>query len=412
MNGKGEDEVFTMKWIQKGDSARLQLLDQSDLPASVSYVDLHNAKEVAESIRSMKVRGAPAIGCAAAYGMALECLLIAKEEPSVSGSTLKDKLQDTKKAMDEARPTAVNLMYATARIVEVVDTILNIREDASAALISECIVDEAQRIFNEDVENNKRLGSHGVATIDQDVAPMRASKAAKTEGATATNGPAERLNLIHHCNTGALATAGHGTALGVIFSLSQAGKNLHVYVDETRPRLQGAKLTCWELRESRIPHHLIVDGASGLLMYQGKVDAVVFGADRVAANGDVANKIGTFNLAMAAHAHGIPVYACVPTSTIDLTIPTGQDIVIEERSSDEILRVSGGASIAPDGTQVFNPAFDVTPARFLTGIITEEGTLKPPFGANLKEAKEKALQREKDNRQKSLLAIQQKLSAK
>eukprot|EP00455_Lapot_gusevi_P016395 TRINITY_DN1844_c0_g1_i3.p1 TRINITY_DN1844_c0_g1~~TRINITY_DN1844_c0_g1_i3.p1 ORF type:complete len:250 (+),score=140.20 TRINITY_DN1844_c0_g1_i3:33-752(+) len=221
---------------------------------------------------------------------------------------------------------------------------------------------------DEDVALNRRIGQIGSAVVPQNA------------------------NIIHHCNTGALATVDYGTAIGVIYSCHEQGKNVHVWVDETRPRLQGAKLTAWELQRAGVPLHLIPDNAAGLLMYQGKVDIVLFGADRVTENGDVANKVGTFKLAVCAKAHNIPVFAVVPTSTIDLTLASGRQIPIEERTPLEVTHV-GNECIAPVGVPVFNPGFDITPAQYLTGIITEEGICYPPFEQSLKAAKDAAEER-------------------
>jgi methylthioribose-1-phosphate isomerase len=229
----------------------------------------------------------------------------------------------------------------------------------------DAVVAEAQRIADEDVEINRRMGAHGATVVP------------------------ERANILHHCNTGALAAVDYGTALGVVRAATEQGKNVHVWVDETRPRLQGARLTAWELMRDGIPMTLIADNAAGHLMRLGRVDVVLFGADRVAANGDVANKVGTYKLAVCAQENGIPRYSVVPTSTIDLSLPDGDAIPIEERDWAEVARF-GGTQVAPDEVPVFNPAFDVTPHRYLTGIITEEGVCYPPFVKTLREAKERA----------------------
>jgi len=290
-------------------------------------------------------------------------VLAAMSSKAVDARGLVADLAFAKKILDESRPTAVNLMWATARILELA------QYSATAKLTVEKLVTallaEAKELADDDVRINKRLGDFGA-----DVIP-------------------DKANILHHCNTGSLATVGHGTALGVIYSCHQRQMDIHVWVDETRPRLQGARLTCWELMRAGVPMHLIVDNAAGLLMYQGKVDVIVFGADRVAANGDVANKIGTYKLAVCGRENSVPVYACVPTSTIDMTTANGQGIPIEERSSKEVTHV-GNECIAPDKVPVFNPAFDITPFKYLTGIITEEGICYPPFGVSLKKAKEKA----------------------
>jgi methylthioribose-1-phosphate isomerase len=250
----------------------------------------------------------------------------------------------------------------------------------SAAALTAALEAEAQALANEDVEINRALSRHGAGLIQQ--------------GA----------NILHHCNTGALATVDIGTALGVIYECHRSGKGIHVWVDETRPRLQGAKLTAWELMRGGVPLHLIVDSAAGMLMAAGKVDVFIFGADRVAANGDVANKVGTYKNCVVAREHDVPCYACVPTSTIDLSIPDGSHIPIEERSADEVVRI-GSVQVAPEGVPVYNPGFDVTPAKFLTAIITEEGVCYRPFAVSLRAAKESAEKRAKAAWQAKLAAV-------
>uniref|UniRef100_A0A0G4IAH0 Methylthioribose-1-phosphate isomerase n=1 Tax=Chromera velia CCMP2878 TaxID=1169474 RepID=A0A0G4IAH0_9ALVE len=402
--------VVTLKYTNGGS---LDVLDQSVLPHEIAYLTCTEYMEVHDAIKSMKVRGAPAIGAAAAYGMALAAVELEKGG-SKGGKDFVSSMEKVREKMDQARPTAVNLMYATARILDVLHFVLDRQAEASASLLRECVEDEAHRLFNEDIENNRRLGSNGVDLIHSHAIPARAEREKGSSETHANgNGVAEgEFRFIHHCNTGHLATAGHGTALGVIFSMQETGKKIFVNVDETRPRLQGAKLTCWELKQTGIPHSLNVDGASGLLMYRGQVDAVVFGADRVAANGDVANKIGTFNLAMAAKAHGVPVYACVPTSTVDVSLTSGRDIPIEERDASEVTEVGASGCIPPVGTPVFNPAFDITPAEYIDAIITEEGALRPPFLGALKEAKEKAVQREAERRKEALSQLEAKLKSR
>ena len=272
-------------------------------------------------------------------------------------------LTAAKATLDASRPTAVNLSWATARILELAQALAS--HNISLSHFRTTLLAEAQELADDDVRINKRLGDFGATLIKQNA------------------------NLIHHCNTGALATVDYGTAIGVIYSAHHQKKNIHVWVDETRPRLQGSRLTAWELMREGVPIHLIADNASGLLMYQNKVDAVVFGADRVAANGDTANKIGTYKLAVVARENSVPVYACVPTSTIDLTVSDGRQIPIEERGSEEVTHI-GVECIAPPNCRVFNPAFDVTPAKYISAIVTEEGICYPPFEKSLPLAKEKS----------------------
>ena len=331
----------------------VRLIDQRQLPHKLEIATLRSVTEVADSIFQMYVRGAPAIGAAAAYGMALA----ACHSQAPDRTTLLATLQAAKRELDAARPTAVNLSWATTRILEAVA--------ASAATavdqLQQRALEEAHALAAEDVTINRRMGHWGATVIP--------------DGA----------NLLHHCNTGSLATVDFGTALGVVYACQEQGKNIHVWVNETRPRLQGARLTAWELMRAEVPMHLIADNVSGALMRAGKVDVVVFGADRVAANGDVANKIGTYNVAVLAQAHGIPVYCVAPTSTIDLATSSGDRIPIEERAEEEVTRF-GGTPVAPVGVPVYNPAFDITPHRYLTGIVTETGICYPPFGQSLASA--------------------------
>ncbi len=281
------------------------------------------------------------------------------------------ELRRAKEILDAARPTAVNLSWATRRLLELAEqTVTEKVDDLRSALLA-----EAERLADEDVAINRRMGFNGAAVIP--------------DGA----------NLLHHCNTGSLATVDFGTALGVIYACQEQGKSIHVWVDETRPRLQGARLTAWELMRAEIPMHLIADNAAGHLMRTGKVDVVIFGADRVAANGDVANKIGTYKLAVVAKENGIPVYCVAPTSTVDVSLPDGDHIPIEERGADEVINL-GDTPIAPEGVPVYNPAFDVTPHRYITGIVTEEGICYPPFSQSLQNAVAAAQEKIVEGRQK------------
>lgn len=334
---------------------KVQMIDQRLLPAEFRLVEYENYCEVAQAIHAMVIRGAPAIGAAAAFGMALA----AQESQARGRNGLLTDLQTAAGVLCAARPTAVNLSWAVARLLRRAEA------EPDPASIPDALLAEAQALANEDVEINRRMGKHGVALI--------------RDGDT----------ILHHCNTGALATVDYGTALGVIRTAHEQGKRIHVLVDETRPRFQGARLTAWELQQLDIPFTLIADNAAGHFMRTGQVNIVLVGADRVAANGDVANKIGTYKLAVTAQANGIPFYSCVPTSTIDLSLSTGDDIPIEERPAEEIIGATyQGQPIAPEGVRVANPAFDVTPHRYVTGIVTENGIAYPPFEASLRQVTE------------------------
>jgi methylthioribose-1-phosphate isomerase len=346
---------------------RVKMIDQRLLPGEFVIAEFASVEEVARSIKEMYVRGAPAIGATGAFGMALA----AQVSAASSRDDLLADLRQAKEILDAARPTAVNLSWGTARLLDLAEhTVTANVDDLRSALLA-----EAETLADEDVAINRRMGFNGAAVIP--------------DGA----------NLLHHCNTGSLATVDFGTALGVIYACQEEGKSIHVWVDETRPRLQGARLTAWELMRAEIPMHLIADNAAGHLMRTGKVDVVIFGADRVAANGDVANKIGTYKLAVVAKENGIPVYCVAPTSTVDLNLAHGDLIPIEERDAEEVTLV-GETRIAPDDTPVYNPAFDVTPHRYITGIVTEEGICYPPFTQNLKRAVEAAQQRITQGRQR------------
>lgn len=345
---------------------KVKMIDQRLLPGQFLIAEFDTVAGVAASIKEMYVRGAPAIGATGAYGMALA----ANQSPATERDSLLQDLRAAKTILDDARPTAVNLSWATSRLLTLAEqTVLTNVDDIRSALLA-----EADILADEDIEINRRMGFHGAAIVP--------------------NG----ANLLHHCNTGSLATVDFGTALGVIYACQEQGKQIHVWVDETRPRLQGARLTAWELMRAEVPMHLIADNAAGHLMRTGKVDVVIFGADRVAANGDVANKIGTYKISVCARENGIPAYAVVPTSTIDLNLPTGDHIPIEERGPEEVTHI-GDTIIAPEGVPVYNPAFDVTPHRYLTGIITEEGICYPPFTESLRRAKQAAEDRIETRRQ-------------
>jgi len=342
------------------ENSQVRMIDQRILPLKFEVVSYSDYRAVAKSITDMVIRGAPAIGAAGAYGMALA----AQQSPAIDRDGLLVDLEAAKKVLDAARPTAVNLTWATQRLIDLAyHLVLPNADDIRSALLA-----EAERLADEDVAINRRMGANGATVIPH--------------GA----------NILHHCNTGSLAAVDYGTALGVVRAAWEQGNPVHVWVDETRPRLQGARLTAWELMQAGIPMHLIADNAAGHLMLTGKVDVVIFGADRIAANGDVANKIGSYKLAVLAKENGIPCYSVAPTSTVDLDASTGDAIPIEERPSDEVTHF-GGQQIAPDGVPVYNPAFDVTPHRYLTGIITEEGICYPPFTQSLRQAKAVAEER-------------------
>jgi methylthioribose-1-phosphate isomerase len=329
----------------------LCLIDQTVLPAQFRVLRYQSYRDVADAIRGMVVRGAPAIGATAAFGMALA----ARHSSAASMDDLRAELRTARDVLAGSRPTAVNLFWALNRMMRCVeDEGIPSVEDMRRALLA-----EAQRIADEDIETNKRIGANGAELVP------------------------DEATIIHHCNTGSLATVGWGTALGVIRSAFYAGKKLHVLVDETRPRLQGARLTSWELQQVGIEHTIIADGASGHYMRRRDVDLCVVGADRIAANGDTANKIGTYNLAVVAKENDVPFYVAAPLSTIDLSIPHGDLIEIEERGSDEVT-VIAGQRIAPEGARGGNPAFDVTPNHYITAIITEYGVVRPPFVVNLR----------------------------
>lgn len=338
----------TLRWRD----SRLEMIDQRSLPATIRYLPFDSAVTVADGIRSMVVRGAPAIGCAAAYGIALDALRLQHHTPAEFSRGLDSAFG----ALAASRPTAVNLFWALARMRHAWETCDADTPARSAALL----VAEAHAIFAEDVEANRRMGRHGAELIP--------------DGA----------RILTHCNAGALATAGHGTALGVIRSAVEAGKTVCVFADETRPFLQGARLTAWELMQDDIPVTLIADNAAGYLMSRGEIDVVIVGADRIAGNGDVANKIGTYQVAVLARRHAIPFYVAAPLSTIDATIAHGSEIPIEERGGEE---VTGYADVrwAPEYVAVRNPVFDVTPAELVTALITERGVVPAPDAARIRE---------------------------
>lgn len=352
----------TIEW-QDG---KVRLIDQQRLPHEFVILEYTDYRDVAEAIKTMKIRGAPAIGAAAAFGLALAVAHC----PTRSRSQVLAEFERAANLLAQTRPTAVNLFWAIQRMSEVANSA---RWKTAEELIN-AVVQEAQRIADEDVEVNKRIGAHG-ATLIQD-----------------------GDNILTHCNTGSLAVVDYGTALGVVRAAHEQGKRIHVWVDETRPFLQGARLTAWELQQAGIPCTLITDNMAGHFMYRGKVDIVLVGADRIAANGDVANKIGTYSLAVLAKENGIPFYSVAPTSTIDLSIASGADIPIEERDPSEVTHIRG-VPICVEGIRAAHPAFDVTPHRYITGIVTEEGIVYPPFTLGLKRAKISAAEQSKQGSQ-------------
>lgn len=333
--------VETLRWRD----GHLEMIDQRVLPAQFEYLSYRSATGVAEGIRSMVVRGAPAIGCAAAYGVALESMMLrqASCEAFVAG------MEKGFDVLAASRPTAVNLFWALKRMRGVWEA----NKLSAVDEIVDCLLAEAHEISAEDVRINRAMGAYGAALLP--------------DGA----------RVLTHCNAGALATAGHGTALGVIRSAVEAGKRISVIADETRPFLQGARLTAWEMVQENIPVTLITDNMAGHLMSQGEIDAVVVGTDRVAANGDVANKIGTYMVAVLAQRHCIPFYVACPLSTIDMNIASGADIPIEERSVDEV-KGFRDTHWAAEGVKIRNPSFDVTPADLVTALITEKGVVSQP----------------------------------
>jgi len=334
---------------------RVYMIDQRLLPEEEKYVEHNTSQEVADSIRSMVIRGAPAIGVAAAMGIALGFADLEQSEPDalLDPLTLETKFTEISALICSTRPTAVNLFWAVARMKEVFR-----RHQHDYHLAREKLIEEAQTIDREDVEINRCIGRNGQVLF--------------TDG----------WNVLTHCNAGALATSGYGTALGVVRAAVEAGKSISVFADETRPYLQGARLTVWELQRDGIPVTLITDSMAGHVMQKGLAQAVIVGADRIAANGDTANKIGTFSLAVLARYHQIPFYVAAPLSTIDRATHSGQDIPIEERDKSEVIHYRGQRT-ARENTHVYNPAFDVTPAALITAIITEKGIAYPDFEKSL-----------------------------
>ena len=345
-------EIKTIEW-GKG---KVRLIDQTKLPLVEKYVDCREWQEVAEAIKSMKIRGAPAIGVAAALGIALG----AKNSQATNTNDFLKEFEEICEGISATRPTARNLFWAVERMRARVQSHQNSRPEGLKQILEE----EALKILKEDIEINEEMGKIGAELLkDGD-------------------------NILTHCNAGALATAGYGTALGVIRAAFNENKQIHIFVDETRPLLQGARLTAWELKKEGIPFTLITDNMAGFLMSQGKIEKVIVGADRIVANGDVANKIGTYSVAVLAKENGIPFYVAAPRSTLDLSMASGEKIPVEERGPQEVTQINGSL-IAPAQVKVRNPAFDITPHSYISAIITEVGIAKPPFGESLRRLAQK-----------------------
>jgi methylthioribose-1-phosphate isomerase len=351
----------TVRWeVEDAGGPALYLLDQSALPREVRYLRLASAPEVGSAIKTLRVRGAPAIGVSAAFAMALAMHQFVRERgEGVSAREARQYLCEAGAMLIGTRPTAVNLAWAVQRILRRFDQ-RPAGEPVTLQQLARLVYDEAQAIADEDAAACLRMGGYGAGLI------------------------ADGDRLLTHCNAGALATAGLGTALAPMYVAHRAGKRFHVYVDETRPVLQGARLTAWELQRQGIPLTLITDSMAGHFMRNGGIQAVFVGADRIAANGDVANKIGTYSVAVLAHAHDIPFYVVAPGSSVDLNLPAGEYIPIEQRDPAEVTSI-GGMNIAPGGVEAANPAFDVTPHRYVHAIITERGIIRPPFVEGLRQ---------------------------
>jgi methylthioribose-1-phosphate isomerase len=340
--------IRTLEWTNQG----VRFIDQTRLPMEEVFVTCGTYQEVATAIRDMIVRGAPAIGVAAAMGIALGV----KQSTAPDIASLRTEFGQICRIMGQTRPTAVNLFWAIRRMQQTFEA----AAPQGVHQVKVNLVDEAQKMLVEDIAANEAMGRHGATLMP-------------------SSG-----GVLTHCNAGALATCGYGTALGVIRSAIESGKKLHVFADETRPFLQGSRLTAWELMKDGIQTTLIADNMAGAMMRQGKIKAVIVGADRIAANGDVANKIGTYSVAVLAKEHGIPFYVAAPWSTVDMNMPDGEGIPIEQRSAREVTH-HAGKQVAPDGVLVENPAFDVTPNKYITAIVTERGIAKAPFADSLRE---------------------------
>ncbi|MCK9444656.1 MAG: S-methyl-5-thioribose-1-phosphate isomerase [Tissierellaceae bacterium] len=328
----------------------LYLIDQRKLPGKYEIFQCRDYRDVDFAIKDMVVRGAPAIGATAAYGV----VLAAREFLTEEKDSFFTKMEEALNTLNNSRPTAVNLMWAIKRMKDLIEE----NKELSVESIYEEIKKEADIIFTEDIETNKSMAKHGNEIIGKG------------------------YTILTHCNTGALATVGYGTALGVVREAHYTGKDIFVYADETRPRLQGGRLTAWELVQEEIPSKLIADNVAATLIRDGEIDVILVGADRIATNGDTANKIGTFMLSVIAKAYNVPFYIVAPTTTIDFDIETGKEIEIEERDASEVTHIDG-VRIAPEGIEVYNPAFDVTPWENISGIITEKGIVRAPYKENI-----------------------------
>ena len=339
--------VTTIEWS----NGKIRMIDQTRLPGELVHLEIDDLDVLAEAIKSLRIRGAPAIGIAAAFGMVIGTQNFEGDDPSV----FLDKVNETAEFLNATRPTAVNLSWATGRLRKVAETARGNSVSETKALL----LQEAKIIWEDDRAICRRLGKHGAELLQ------------------------DGFNVLTHCNTGALATADYGTALGVVYAANESGKKVHVYADETRPLLQGARLNTWELMNEGIDVTLITDNTAAFVMQQKKIDCAIVGADRIAANGDTANKIGTYSVAVLAEKHGVPFYVAAPYSTIDFKIKNGQGIPIEERAAEEVTD-GFGRRTAPPNTKVYNPAFDITPNELISAIITEQGVIRAPYEINLK----------------------------
>jgi methylthioribose-1-phosphate isomerase len=356
--------IPTLTWTPEG----VRFIDQTKLPLEESYVLATTYEQVADAIVTMVVRGAPAIGVSAAYGIALGALRTSAVTPHLFAP----EFERICARLAATRPTAVNLFWAIDRMKRLFATLAG--SGVPLVEIKDRILAEAHAMYEEDIAACKKMGAFGAALLPDE------GGGAPADGSSSVG----TIGVLTHCNAGALATCGYGTALGVIRSAVEQGKRIHVFADETRPFLQGARLTAWELMADHIPTTVICDNMAASLMRAGRIQAVVVGADRIAANGDVANKIGTYNVAILAKEHGIPFYVAAPWSTVDMATATGDLIPIEERAAVEVTH-HGGKQLTPNGVGICNPAFDVTPAKYVTAIVTERGVLRAPYGEALKE---------------------------
>lgn len=334
--------VDTIRWTGRS----IRIIDQTKLPTELVYVECEDVESIAEAIEHLRVRGAPAIGIAGAYGV----LLGVQGLETAPWETFKSRLDQTIRRLAATRPTAVNLFWALERMRRVAE----VHQGEPVRALKHLLLEEANRIFEEDRTTCRRLGRHGADLLQ------------------------DGMTVLTHCNAGGLATADYGTALGVLYAAHEQGKRIRVFADETRPLLQGARLTTWELMQNHIDVTLICDNMAAWVMQQGKVDVVIVGADRIAANGDVANKIGTYGLAVLAERHGIPFYVAAPVSTLDIPLPSGDQIPIEERKPEEVTE-GFGRRTAPEGVRVYSPAFDVTPHDLVSAIISEKGVARAPY---------------------------------